>query len=296
MKPYPPSPCLDAPRRCKDPFMWAFAVENIEQKINQIITDCDRALKLNNREDAPIIPARDVSMLHSKHHPKKKGLSTAEGQARMLHDLASIELQAMELGLRTLVEFPEAPTGFREELHAVTVSESQHLRMCLEGISDLGFKWGDWPIHCGLWSAVSSEDTLLDRILIVHRYLEGSGLDAGSTIIRRLDTSETKNVRSIVEQINREEIGHVDFGSRWYREICRNEKIDPSVDFFSRMTDLRDRLPKRIENINHELRLLAGFTIEEIQYFETLRQEFLIPFKDRLAIKEKQESSLNSNK
>lgn len=268
--------------------MWAFAVENIEQKINQIVADCDRALKLNNPEFAPIIPARDVSMLHSKHHPPKKGLSTPEGQARMLHDLASIELQAMELGLRTLVEFPEAPVGFREELHAVTVSEAQHLRMCLDGIHDLGFKWGDWPIHCGLWAAVSNKDSLLDRILIVHRYLEGSGLDAGSTIIRRLDTSETRNIRKIVEQINREEIGHVDFGSRWYREICRREKIDSSVDFFVRMKSLRERLPKRIENINHELRLLAGFTMEEIEYFETLRQEFLIPFKERLALKQTQ--------
>lgn len=256
--------------------MFSFSTPDVWDKIQNIERACEEALKLTQAFVVPEEPARDISVLHPKYHPPKKGFSTFEGQARMLHDLASIELQAMELGVRTLVEYPDAPQGFREELMAVTVSEAQHLRMCLEGIEALGFKWGDWPVHLALWRAVASEDSLLDRILIVHRYLEGSGLDAGDTLIRRLEgTTGKETIQKIVKQINYEEIGHVDFGSRWYREICRSSKIDPSTDFPERMISLRQRLPKRVEPINKELRMKAGFSEEEIQFFETLRQDFL---------------------
>lgn len=260
---------------------WAFEIPSVWEKIANIQRDTERALKLSQPERAPMLPSRDIMLLDTRLHPNKKGFSTKEGQARMLHDLASIELQAMELGLRTLVEFPEAPQGFREELLAVTVSEAEHLRLCLEGLNELGFQWGDWPVHCGLWTAVDREDSLLDRILIVHRYLEGSGLDAGSMLLRRLDGVDAPGVRKIVKQINEEEVGHVDFGSQWYRRILIADKQDPNADFGPRMDRLRDRLPKRIENINRELRLRAGFNEIELDYYEKLRQEFLIPFKVR---------------
>ena len=269
----------------KDSDMWAFENPDIYQKLGQVEADCDRAMKLSEKQFTPKIPARDAAFLDTKLHPVKKGLTSPEGQARMLHDLASIELQAMELGLRSLVEFPEAPPAFREELHAVTLSEGQHLRLCLEGIEELGFKWGDWPIHCALWAAVDAEDSLLDRILIVHRYLEGSGLDAGSMIIKRLESAAAIKLQKIVRKINHDEIGHVNFGSQWYREICKSEKINPGEDFFSRMASLRERLPKRVEKVNRDLRLQAGFTLEEIAYYEKLREEFLIPLEVRLALK-----------
>jgi uncharacterized ferritin-like protein (DUF455 family) len=260
--------------------MSSLTLANVWDKIHQIETSCDRALNLEAGSiGASAIPqflARDIEVLDSKLHPPKLGFSKLEGQARVLHDLASIELQAMELGLRTLIEFPEAPQQFREDLKVVTVSEGQHLRLCLEGIADLGFQWGDWPVHCALWDAVSPEDSLLDRILIVHRYLEGSGLDAGSLLIRRLDgVDDGKNTKKIVQQINFEEIGHVDFGSQWYRRICALEKLDPNSDYPARMDSLRLKLPKRMEKLNHELRRKAGFTEAEIQYCETLRESYI---------------------
>ncbi len=219
----------------------------------------------------PTVPGRDVSILVPGLLPPKKGLSYKEGQARLLHDLASIELQAMELGLRTLHEFPEAPQGFREELVDVVRSESQHLALCLNGIESLGFRWGDWPVHNMLWACVAAEDSLLERILIVHRYLEGSGLDAGETLLRRLDAVLESPLHSISKTIVTEEIGHVEFGSRWYREICRQEKIDPQEHFPKTLESFRFRIPKRIEKISRNLRKQAGFTESEIDYLEDLR-------------------------
>lgn len=254
--------------------MWAFAEKNIFKKIEMVrnMTNLENTVGLSTED---LAPARDVPVMPLRFHPDKKGLSTSEGQARMLHDLANIELQAMELGLRTLCDFPEAPQAFKEELFAVTKSEADHLEMCLIEIEKLGFKWGDWPAHTALWDCTSKKDSLLDRILIVHRYLEGSGLDAGDTLIRRLKGVDSKTVLLAVERINREEVGHVLFGSEWYVKICNQEKIDPETDYPNRMRNLRWSLPKRMEPINVDIRKKAGFTDLEIKYLQNLRESFL---------------------
>lgn len=255
--------------------MFAFNVANVYEKIQVLRAGEDLALNIKVKAQVPSLPMRDTEVLEFKAHPPKKGFSTQEGQARMLHDLASIEMQAMELGLRTLVEYPEAPEVFRQELWELTLSESRHLEMCVNEIESLGFRWGHWPVNCGLWTAVSESDSLLDRILIVHRYLEGSGLDAGDTLLRRLAGVDAPMVQKAVKVINTEEIDHVLFGSRWYNRICRLSNIDPGEDFRLRMNHLRSVLPKRINPINHELRRRSGFSENEISYLEELRQSFL---------------------
>ena len=255
--------------------MWAFNVFDVYEKINVLRSNADLVFCQKNKVSVPILPARDLSILEFKAHPEKKGLSSKEGQARMLHDLASIELQAMELGLRTLVEFPEAPQEFKEDLWKVTLSESEHLEMCLTEINALGFKWGDWPANCGLWSTVSAEDSILDRVLIVHRYLEGSGLDAGDTLLKRLGGVDAQGTKKAVKIINTEEIGHVLFGTKWYHNFCKAEALNPEQDFINRMNKLRGVLPKRVTPINKELRELAGFTPNEIMYLNQLRNSFL---------------------
>lgn len=248
--------------------------QNVWLKLEHVTQAVHEAME-GRGEAVPEVPGRDIKLLLPGDLPPKKGLSYAEGQARMLHDLASIELQAMELGLRTLIEFPEAPIGFREELAAVTLSEAHHLKLCLQGIEKLGYRWGHWGTHTMLWGATSSLDSLLDRILIVHRYLEGSGLDAGDTLLRRLDSVLESPLHHISKVIVEEEVGHVEFGSRWYREICQKDKRDPQADFPERMENLRKRLPKRIERISRRLRLMAGFSELEINYLEGLRASMM---------------------
>jgi uncharacterized ferritin-like protein (DUF455 family) len=242
---------------------------NVSQQVHEVLQYAGK-----KQWDIPDFVARDIPVVHAKQMPVKKGLSTPHGLARMLHDLASIELQAMELGLRSLVEYPEAPELLRQELADLTLSEAEHLRICLEGIHGLGFQWGDWPVHQGLWQSVRSQDSLLDRLLIVHRYLEGSGLDAGETLLRRLEGLSTADGGSlmIVQQIVREEIPHVRFGSYWYQQLCRQEGKDPDQDFASRMLNLRHQLPKRIENLSLTLRRQAGFTDSELQFLQEYRQ------------------------
>jgi uncharacterized ferritin-like protein (DUF455 family) len=254
--------------------MLAFHRPEIENKL-KFLEDDFLAIKSRGTWDVPDIPARDVQILPPQFHPDKKGFSHPEGQARLLHDLASIELQAMELGLRTLVEFPQAPAEFQEELIEITRSEGQHLRLCLTGLTELGSRWGAWPVHCTLWMATSKEDSLLDRLLIVHRYLEGSGLDAGDQILKKLKAVKAPLVTSILGKITQEEVDHVRFGSNWYHSLCELENLDPFEDFPKRMWKIRDFVPKRIEKISHELRRQAGFTDFELKVIDDIRNSFL---------------------
>jgi uncharacterized ferritin-like protein (DUF455 family) len=221
--------------------------------------------------EVPVTPGRDVQILPIRELPAKKGFASREGQARLLHDLASIELQAMELGLRTLAEFPLSPQGFRSELAAVTADEGRHLKLCLEGLESLGLPWGSFPTHTALWQATAADDSLLDRIVMVHRFLEGSGLDASTTLLRRLAGVKAPETLRAVEVIGRDEVGHVRFGSRWYHRLVKESGVPAEVDFRARLERLFARVPRRLEPIQKDLRLSVGFTTSEIEYLEELR-------------------------
>jgi len=220
--------------------------------------------------NSPEFVGRDVRVVGPADLPPKLGLSSSDGQARLLHDLANIELQAMELAVRTLCEYPEAAPEFRRELADLALSECGHLELCLDHLEGLNSYWGKWNVHLSLWNLVNPEDSLIDRILIVHRYLEGSGLDAGESILRRLCGVASKSVREAVSLIVNEEIDHVRFGSVWYRKFCEQENLDPEREFAPRMQRIV-RLAPRKEKISRELRIKAGFSEAELDVLERLR-------------------------
>lgn len=245
-----------------------FALKSPEEKIAAVHGAIGDAMALTKaRHDFSL--GRNVKIVAPHELPAKIGLGSAQGQARLLHDLASIELQAMELGIRSLFEYPEAPREFRRELAEVALSESRHLGFCLKGLEELGFKWGDWDVHTALWNTVDATDSLIDRVLIVHRYLEGAGLDAGESIMKRLVGVASKSVRRTVGVIVTEEIDHVLFGSRWFRKLCESERLDSEREFASRMVRISKLSPRR-EKIAHEVRLRAGFTSQEIAVLSRL--------------------------
>lgn len=246
------------------------------QKLKIINETCHRLLQKEHFA-IPELPGRDVEVLPIRDLPPKKGLSYVDGQARLLHDLASIELQAMELGVRTLAEYPDAPEEFRRELAAITINESEHLNLCLEGLDALGKPWGSYPVHVGLWQSVAKEDSLIDRVLIVHRYLEGSGLDASHQLLNRLSGIEKPFVVSILRKIAEDEIEHVRFGSRWFMELCNRQRLDPDSTFRLRLDALFTRIPRRLEKLNVNLRKKVGFSNDEIATLERLRLAFSTP-------------------
>lgn len=235
-----------------------------------MVTDNNALLALDTR--AKELRAL-VSTVLPHQVPSKAGLQSPEGQARLLHDLANIELQAIELGLRTLREYPSAPQELRDELTAITLEEGTHLKLCLDGLSALGFQWGHWPVHTQLNDSVSATDTLLERIFIVHCYLEGSGLDSGEILKRRLSSVRNPEVRSILERIVTDELKHVQFGVKWFRHLAQLEGRDPEKAMLEVIEKLsgEKRLPVRGAPPAVNVRHRAGFKDEEIERIARLK-------------------------
>ena len=256
----------------------ALFVSAVREKIRALPSNIEAAWKGDASAFSipSVAPGRDLIVLEKGRKANKKGFSTKEGQARLIHDLANIELQAMELAYRSFIEYPEAPKEFREQMADLAISESKHLELCLNQLETLNYKWGDWPVYLSLWSAVSKDDSLLDRLLIVHRYLEASGLDAGISLLKKLAQSQAPDIEKVVRHITEEEVDHVAFGSRWYQKFCLEQKVDPDHDFKIRMHTLLPKLPKRFEVIDSEIRKRAGFTESEIATVQDIRnQNFL---------------------
>jgi uncharacterized ferritin-like protein (DUF455 family) len=248
-----------------------FEIANVDVKLQSLESVCAEALSGMQSQKLHLVPTRSCDVRHHQQLAGKLSLNSVAGQARLLHDLANIELQATELAVRTLIEFNEAPLDFREQLAQIALEEGSHFKMCLEQLRHFGFEWGSWPVHQNLWQAVSADDSLLDRLLIVHCYLEGSGLDSGDALLLRLSGVEAKSVRQVVKKIVDEEVAHVQFGTHWYREICRLEHKNPQTEFSKMIVKLSQTTPKR-EALSIPLRKKAGFSDPELQVLNQARQ------------------------
>ncbi len=130
-------------------------------------------------------------------------------------------------------------------------------------------------MHLGLWQSVSAQDSLLDRVVIVHRYLEGSGLDASDQLLRRLTGVKAPETWDAVSVIRHDEVKHVLFGSRWYKRLCAAEKLDPDEDFRARLLRLVHRIPRRLEPVAADLRASVGFSASEVETLMALRERWM---------------------
>lgn len=244
---------------------------SVFQKLEGLDHSLNRAIEAPESIVVPYIPGRDIEYLPISFLKGRMGLATDEGKIKLLHDLANIELQAMELGYRTLVEFSWAPEEFKQRLIEIIREEAKHLKLCLQGIESLGGQWGQFPVHLGLWHSTHKKDSLLERIFIVHRYLEGSGLDAGDTLLRRLSGVGDKKLNEIVKVIVDEEVGHVSFGSQWYKHYIDELKIDEQ-DFFQRMCVMLMKKHPRKDKISSDLRRQAQFNDVELGVLNEIRK------------------------
>ncbi len=233
-----------------------------------------KSYRLRDSFDLKEAPARNIRVLRPKKHPVKKGIASRDGQIRLLHDLASIELQAAELCLRTLIEFRDrAPKDFLDELLVITKEEALHCRLCLDALEKLGGYWGMYPCHLELWFSAHKNDSLLDRILKVHRYLEGSGLDASTALLNKLKSFKNSEVlRKVVHKIVTDELDHVKFGSNWFKKICREENKVPFKECRRILLQYKNNIPRRREKINSSLREQAGFSPDEIKVFKEFQK------------------------
>jgi uncharacterized ferritin-like protein (DUF455 family) len=192
-----------------------------------------------------------------------RSVHTLEGRAVLIHALAHIEFNAINLALDVVWRFSGMPERFYREWIGVAREESEHYRLLAEHLADLGYCYGDFPAHDGLWEmAERTQEDVLARLALVPRTLEARGLDASPAVRHKLASGGDRRGAEIVDLILREEIGHVAIGNYWYRWLCAQRGIDPVAQYAALASTYR--APKLKGPFNVQARLAAGFEPEEI--------------------------------
>ena len=212
--------------------------------------------------------ASKCHIVNPRELPARKDFDNIEGLATLIHAITHIEYSAIDLALDAVYRFPEMPLEYKIDWLAVAEDEIRHYKMLDELLVLLGYKYGDFPVHCGLFDAAEhTSEAVLDRMAIIPRYYEASGLDVNPQIIKKLD-NKRKNplVKKLIDALNiiyDEEIDHVHKGDKWFKYLCRKEGLDESVYF--EILERYELLSKHRPHINVDARKEAGFTCDEIK-------------------------------
>ncbi|APZ42384.1 ferritin-like domain-containing protein [Acidihalobacter ferrooxydans] len=208
----------------------------------------------------PLVPPREVP---------RRGLGTPEGRAALVHAVAHIEFNAINLALDAVYRFRDLPRDYYDDWLRVADEEARHFSMLAARLTSLGRAYGDLPAHNGLWEmAVKTADDWLLRMALVPRVLEARGLDVTPGMIERLRRVGDVETVAALEVILREEVGHVAVGSRWYAQACAQRGLEPEATFRAL---IREYAPGQVMGMLHrEARLAAGFSAAELDALEAL--------------------------
>jgi uncharacterized ferritin-like protein (DUF455 family) len=214
------------------------------------------------RAEPPAHPARpDRPVLRPpKEMPKRRNFGSPAGRIALVHALAHIELNAIDLAWDIIARFAheDLPLAFFDDWVAVAAEEAVHFGLLSDRLAELGVRYGDLPAHDGLWeAAAATADDLLARLAVVPLVLEARGLDVTPEMAARVERAGDAPTATILHRIYRDEIGHVAVGLRWFERLCRARGLAPEEVFHDRVRrcfkgDLKPPF-------NHEARAAAGF-------------------------------------
>jgi uncharacterized ferritin-like protein (DUF455 family) len=195
---------------------------------------------------------------------KAKSMATLEGRAMLVHSIAHIELNAIDLALDVVWRFAGMPEAFYTDWVRIAQEEAKHFLLLREHLARMGFDYGDFPAHNTLWDmAERTRGDILARIGIVPRTMEARGLDASPGVKNKLVSVGDHRAGEILDIILTDEIGHVAAGNRWYRHLCDQRGLDP-VSTYAQLVAHYDA-PKLRPPFNMAARQSAGFSAEELQ-------------------------------
>lgn len=201
----------------------------------------------------PLVRPRDVPT---------RGLGSAAGRAALAHAVAHIEFNAINLALDACLRFSAMPAQYYCDWLRVAQDEARHFSMMRARLRDMGYDYGDFPAHNGLWEAAEkTADDVLARMALVPRVLEARGLDVTPHMIHRLEEVGDQATADILQVILAEEVPHVAIGTRWFRHVCAQRQLEPAKTFRELLQQhgVHIRAP-----LNWPARMEAGFEAAEV--------------------------------
>jgi uncharacterized ferritin-like protein (DUF455 family) len=246
-----------------DPAAKAMAARDLLLQAGDTPIDTARILEpaqpLPGRPPRPrLVPADQV--------PRRSPF-TLEGRAALLHAIAHIEFNAINLALDAVWRFPGMPEAFYRDWLRVAGEEALHFTLLREHLRSLQHDYGDFDAHDGLWRMTdSTKDDIVARMALVPRTLEARGLDATPPIQAKLAKAGDRRAVEILDVILRDEVGHVAIGNHWYAWLCERQGLDPVQHY--RELVVRHAAPRLRPPFNRSARLAAGFSEAELAYLE----------------------------
>ncbi len=230
------------------------------------------ALSVDDSADTPLgqagIPARP--QLAAPADMPRRQLNGRENHAALIHALAHIEFNAINLALDAVQRFSDLPRDFYRDWLQVAAEEAYHFRLLRDHLRSLGKDYGDLPAHAGLWEmATKTAHDPLARMALVPRLLEARGLDVTPDIQRKLRGFGDTAGADILNIILRDEIGHVAAGDRWFRFLCAQRGLVAEAAFQTLLATPGVPRPKR--PFNQAARLAAGFSAQELAELDPVR-------------------------
>ncbi|MEJ2644155.1 MAG: ferritin-like domain-containing protein [Gammaproteobacteria bacterium] len=222
--------------------------------------------------DAPGRPPRP--RLVSPRALARRRLNSAGGRAALLHAIAHIEFNAINLAWDAVYRFRGMPERYYDDWVKVASEEAYHFALLRDRLQGMGFEYGDFDAHDGLWQmARRTAHDVLVRMALVPRVLEARGLDVTPGMMERLRAAGDDASADILEVILRDEVGHVAIGSHWFRHLCADRALDSRTTFRQL---LEHYMPGRVKGPFHcEARLQAGFTPAELADLERRQEDLL---------------------
>jgi uncharacterized ferritin-like protein (DUF455 family) len=233
------------------------------------------AVRALNTQDLPVdtrscltepqgVPGRPLRpLLVQPSALKSRAVGTPEGHASLIHALAHIEANAINLALDIVWRFADMPEAFYRDWWQVAMEEALHFQLLEAHLQSLDYAYGAFPAHDGLWDMANrTRGDVLARLALVPRTLEARGLDATPAIRNKLVSIGDQPGAAILDIILRDEIGHVATGNHWYGVLCSQRGLDPVVTYAQ--LALAHDAPQLRGPFNLPARRAAGFSEAEL--------------------------------
>lgn len=183
----------------------------------------------------PDFPARPEKpeLLAPRDVPRRRP-GTLAGRQALLHAVAHIELNAVDLHWDIIARFTHQPMpiGFYDDWVKSAAEESKHFNLVSDCLEAMGSAYGAMPAHAGMWrAAADTKDDLHGRLAVVPMVLEARGLDVTPGMIEIFRKAGEVGAVAAMETIYAEEVGHVAYGSKWFNWLCGRDGTDPKDVF-----------------------------------------------------------------
>jgi uncharacterized ferritin-like protein (DUF455 family) len=250
--------------RLADPQEKAAATRTLYERRHECALRPDEVLA-----EPPGIPGRPARpLLVSPKDVPARSPFTPEGRAALLHSIAHIEFNAINLALDAVWRFPGMPEAYYMDWLRVASEEALHFSLLRGHLQTLGVDYGDFDAHDGLWLMTqSTAGDITARMALVPRTLEARGLDATPPIQAKLRRAGDLRAVEILDVILRDEVGHVAIGNHWYRWLCERGGLDAEA-LYPQLVQ-RYFAPRQRPPFNLQARRAAGFSEAELRALES---------------------------